>query len=271
MHRVFETRGARIAAISEGRETEDVAVLFLHFWGGSGDSWRFVTPLLRDRALCMCPDLRGWGGSVATDGRHDLDALADDVAEIAATLNNRRILLVGHSMGGKIAQMLVARRVPGLAGLVLVAPAPPTPMPVPLEVRREMCRSYATGAGARQALAILGGDGLPAPVAETVMRDMLRGHPDAKRAWTEAAMIQDLGDMSALRGLPVSIVAGAEDRVEDASRLRALYAALAPDAAFQVVDAVAHLLPLQAPGAVAAAVAGLIERLPGAKGMPGGA
>ena len=40
-------------------------------------------------------------------------------------------VLVGHSMGGKIAQILAGRQLHGLRGVVLVAPAPPTPLHPP--------------------------------------------------------------------------------------------------------------------------------------------
>jgi 3-oxoadipate enol-lactonase len=51
-------------------------------------------------------------------------------------LNLKRYVLVGHSMGGKIAQLMASRRPTGLAGLVLVAPSPPSPMALPLQARK---------------------------------------------------------------------------------------------------------------------------------------
>ena len=81
---------------------------------------------------------RGWGGSRAMDRRYDLDALANDVTTVAAALGIGRYVLVGHSISGKVAQLVAGQRLPGLTGLVLVAPAPPIPMQVPAEVRAAM-------------------------------------------------------------------------------------------------------------------------------------
>jgi pimeloyl-ACP methyl ester carboxylesterase len=86
------------------------------------------------RARCVAVNQRGWGESHATDGRYDLAAMADDVQAIVAALSLQRYVLVGHSMGGKVAQIVATRRPASLLGLVLVAPAPPTPMPVPPKI-----------------------------------------------------------------------------------------------------------------------------------------
>ena len=69
--------------------------------------------------------------------RAECEADADDyrIADLAAdaegvieTLGLQRYVLVGHSMGGKFAQLIASRRPRGLEGLVLVAPSPPSPM-----------------------------------------------------------------------------------------------------------------------------------------------
>jgi 3-oxoadipate enol-lactonase len=86
-------------------------------------------------------DQRGWGDSIATDGRYDLATMADDVQGVVEALGLHRYVLVGHSMGGKVAQTVAARRPASLLGLVLVAPAPPTPMPVPEAQRGETLAS----------------------------------------------------------------------------------------------------------------------------------
>ena len=97
---------------------------------------------LSDRARCVAPDQRGWGGSVVTDGRYDLAAMADDAETIIGALGLKRYILVGHSMGGKVAQIIAARLPQGLARLILIAPAPPTPMPVSEAQRAGMLASY---------------------------------------------------------------------------------------------------------------------------------
>jgi pimeloyl-ACP methyl ester carboxylesterase len=117
--RVIETNGAAIR-VAEGGAGEP-ALVFLHYWGGSARTWQRVIDRLGGRARRVALDQRGWGGSVATDGRYDLAAMADDVEGVVRAFDLRRYALVGHSMGGKVAQIVAARRPSGLADLVLVA------------------------------------------------------------------------------------------------------------------------------------------------------
>jgi pimeloyl-ACP methyl ester carboxylesterase len=128
-YRVIDTGGALIRFAESG--AGEPALAFLHYWGGSARTWQGVIRRLEGQARCVALDQRGWGESVAKDGRYDLGVMADDVEAVVRSLDLRRFVLVGHAMGGKVAQVVAARRPKGLEGLVLVAPAPPTPMEVP--------------------------------------------------------------------------------------------------------------------------------------------
>jgi pimeloyl-ACP methyl ester carboxylesterase len=71
-------------------------------------------------------DLRGWGKSEHHADDYSLFAQADDVEGVIKALSVKDFVLVGHSMGGKIAQILAGRRPDGLRAVVLVSPAPLT-------------------------------------------------------------------------------------------------------------------------------------------------
>jgi pimeloyl-ACP methyl ester carboxylesterase len=104
--RVINSSGAAIHVRESG--AGEPALLFLHYWGGSSRTWRDVIDRLGGRPRCVAIDQRGWGGSVASDGRYDLHAMADDVEAVARELVPGRYVLVGHSMGGKVAQIVAA-------------------------------------------------------------------------------------------------------------------------------------------------------------------
>src|SRR5258705_9282166 len=84
------------------------ALVFLHYWGGTGRTWGLVIRELAGRHRCVAPDLRGWGGSDQQAGDYDLHTLADDVPAIIASLGLSPYLLVRQSIGGKIPQILGA-------------------------------------------------------------------------------------------------------------------------------------------------------------------
>lgn len=104
-------------------------VLLLHgigggraMWGEQGSASLAAIAALGCRAVAV--DLPGYGGSVAA-GPPTLAGMVDAVAALAARLAPRRLALVGHSMGGMVAQELRATR-PALPlhALVLACTSP---------------------------------------------------------------------------------------------------------------------------------------------------
>jgi pimeloyl-ACP methyl ester carboxylesterase len=128
-YRSIETGGATIRLAGSGAGKPKF--VFLRYWGGSTRTRQAVIHRLGAHWRCIALDHRGWGESVANDGRYDLGAMADDVEADVRSLDLESLVPVGHSMGDKVAQIVAKRRPKSLAGLVLVAPAPPTPMEVP--------------------------------------------------------------------------------------------------------------------------------------------
>ncbi len=257
--RTIEATGARLTAADTG--AGDMALVFLHYWGGSARTWDPVIARLPASVRSVALNQRGWGGSVATGERYDLDALADDVAAVVEALAIRRVVVVGHSMGGKVAQIVAGRRPAGLEGLVLVAPAPPTPMQVPEEARAGMLASYQSREGVLQALGVLAGSPLPHALREQVIEDTLRGEAGAKRAWTERGMTQDVS--AGLQGvtLPVDVLVGERDQVEREAVLRPALTRLMPQATFTILPATGHLVPLEAPEPIALACERMLSAL----------
>jgi 3-oxoadipate enol-lactonase len=258
---MIDANGARIRVTETGAGVP--ALVFLHYWGGSSRTWAAVIEGLARQGRCIALDQRGWGQSTATDGRYDLATMADDVEVVTQTLGLSRFILVGHSMGGKVAQIVAGRRPASLVGLVLVAPAPPTSMPVPEEQRAAMLVSYGSREGVLQALSVLASAPLPDDLREQVIEDTLAGAPDTKRAWTDRGMVQDISAGLAGVTTPTIVVVGDRDQVEHEQALRDAFARFLPQAMFRVLEGVGHLSPLQAPDAIADARRGMLESLEG--------
>ena len=247
----IETRGARITYIDSG--AGETAFVFLHYWGGSSRTWAGVIAALEVGARCVALDQRGWGRSQSLDGRYDLDAMADDVEYVAAALDLKRYVLVGHSMGGKVAQIVASRGTPSLAGLVLVAPAPPEGLPIPAAQRASMLASYQSREGVEQAISILAGRPLSSAEREQVIADTLAGAPGAKQAWTDHGMIASVAPRLRDYSGPVRLVLGEFDRVERPDVLRSAFANVLPQAIVTTIPAVGHLSPIESPAAIASA------------------
>ena len=84
---------------------QGAAVVLLHGLLGSSDNWHTVAGMLADRYRVIVPDMRNHGRSPHSDS-HTYAALSEDVLEMVHELGLERPVLVGHSMGGKVAMEL---------------------------------------------------------------------------------------------------------------------------------------------------------------------
>ncbi|MEW2292999.1 alpha/beta hydrolase [Streptomyces sp. NPDC006743] len=232
------------------------ALVFTHYWGGSAGTWDEVVRRLPREQATVRFDQRGWGTSRALPGPYDLDRLADDLIRVTGECVEGPFVLVGHSMGGKVAQLAAARRPSGLAGLVLVAPAPPLPAAaVTEEYRQGLSHAYDSPESVGHALDhVLTSVALPPGTREAVVRDSLAASDDARTEWPLRGIAQDITAQARDIDVPVAVLAGEHDAVEPPSVLRECLLPFVPHADMTVVPGAGHLLPLEAPGAVADAV-----------------
>ncbi|MDP9868772.1 MULTISPECIES: alpha/beta fold hydrolase [Streptosporangium] len=238
------------------REGTGPTLVFAHYWGGSARTWDAVLEQLPDERGTVRYDQRGWGAARQLPGPYHLDQLADDLLDLVAGLELDSFVLVGHSMGGKVCQLAAARRPSGLAGLVLLAPAPPQP---PASVTADYCEflahAYDSAGSVRQALDhVLTASALTESAREAAVRDSLAADDPARRHWPQHGIALDITQLAGAIDVPVLVLAGEQDKVEPAAVLRHHLLPHIPHATLQVVPASGHLLPLEAPHAVAAAL-----------------
>lgn len=102
-------------------------VVALHGWFGSGDAWGLLPDVVDQQSYTWWfPEMRGYGQRRGESGDFTMAEYASDVVEFAAEQGLDSYSVVGHSMGGKAAAMVLAKdpgRVRTLVGLTPVAPA----------------------------------------------------------------------------------------------------------------------------------------------------
>jgi pimeloyl-ACP methyl ester carboxylesterase len=238
------------------------ALVFIHYWGGSRHTWSEVIAPLSERFRCIAVDLRGWGKSDRGADDYSLFAQADDVLAVIEALKLRDFVLVGHSMGGKIAQILAGRRPDGLKALVLIAPAPPTPLHIPDEQKRSILANYTTPAGIVEVLKVLTHRPLTIAQRLQVTEDTVGGAQAAKVAWLSQGMTLDISKQAGSITAPVCVIVGSADQVEKEAALRDALLPLIPQAKFKIIEEVGHLLPLEAGDEVAAAISAFLADTP---------
>jgi len=102
-------------------------IVFHHGWPLSADDWDAqMLYFLAQGYRVIAHDRRGHGRSSQTATGNDMDTYAADVAELAAHLNLRDAIHVGHSTGGGEVARYVAKHGRGrVAKAVLVSAVPP--------------------------------------------------------------------------------------------------------------------------------------------------
>jgi 3-oxoadipate enol-lactonase len=99
-------------------------LLLLHGWTATADlNWFTCYSALGRNFRVVAMDLRGHGRGIRSRRAFRLEDCADDVAALAAELGLDRIIPVGYSMGGPVAQLVWRRHRDLVAGMVLCATA----------------------------------------------------------------------------------------------------------------------------------------------------
>jgi len=227
------------------------ALVFLHYFGGSSRAWSKVIEKLSNEYCCIAPDMRGFGDSDATTTNYTVSDSVDDVAALIDALRLEHYILVGHSMGGKIALSFAARQPPGLKSLVLLAPSPPSPEPIPDDERARLLATYGERRAAAETLAKITAQALPSELLEQALKDNLRTSRAAWTAWLECGSREDITAQASQVHVPVLVVAGAKDKAMTADLLRREVVRRIAGARLTSIPAAGHLLPLEAPQATA--------------------
>ncbi|SEG03241.1 Pimeloyl-ACP methyl ester carboxylesterase [Bryocella elongata] len=228
----------------------DLSLVFLHYWGGTHRTWRQVVAHLQSACRLVTYDIRGWGQSAASDD-YSIAALADEALALIHHLKLTRYVLVGHSMGGKVAQLVASRQPQGLVGLILVAPATPTPTRLPEEARQQQLHAYDNRETVLQTIAFLTARTPDPATVEQIIEDSLSGTPEAKLAWPSAAILEDISAEVPKISVPTLVLAGEVDRLDSVEQHRREVIARIPGATLAIVPHSGHLLPIDEPIRVA--------------------
>lgn len=241
----------------ERRHGAGPTVVFLHYWGGSGRTWAPVIEQLPERDVVTI-DFRGWGNSRTLPAPYDLHRLAADTSAVLEATDVSEFVLVGHSMGGKVAQLVAATGPGGLRSIVLVASAPARP-PVYVDAAYQEHLAHAYDGAEAVADArdhVLTATGLSAPLRGQVVEDSLASAPGARTEWPLRGIAEDITAQTRRITVPALVVAGEHDLVEPVEVLRDNLLPYLADATLTVVPGSGHLLPLESPQALAALIAG---------------
>ncbi len=244
------------------------AVLLLHGVGGGRSIWSdaasgTASAIAQAGYRAVAIDFPGYGDS---PGVPALDAMVQAVLDIAAHLGAPRTVLLGHSMGGMVAQEVAARVPQSVAGLVLACTS----------------ASFGKADGAWQAQFIaqrlapldagLGMAGMAdrlvpglvspqaPPSALRIARDIMARVPEAtyRRALPAIAGFDRREALAALR-VPTLLLAAEHDRTAPPDVMQRM-AARVPGSQYVCLSGAGHIANVEVPAAFNAAVVAFLQR-----------
>jgi 3-oxoadipate enol-lactonase len=242
--------------VLERGERGGPVVVFVNSLGTDSRVWDGVVERLPSALNLLRMDKRGHGLSTLEPTARTVEAHAADLAGVLDTLDARRALVVGLSIGGLIAQMLAVTRPDCVSGLLLLDTAQRIGTPESWNVRIDAVR-----AGGMASIA----DGVMERWFSTAFR---RDRGDVVEAWRilfsrmpaegyvaacEAVRDADLTALARRIAVPTRFAVGAEDVATPPDLVR-LAAERVPGARFSLIDEAGHLPPVEQPDAVAALV-----------------
>ncbi|MEP7380695.1 MAG: alpha/beta hydrolase [Gemmatimonadota bacterium] len=264
---------ARLYYYASGTRGSGEPIVFLHGFPTSSHLWNGVVPLVPKGHRVVVLDLLGFGRSDPPAEGTDLSlrAHADRVVAVLDTLGINYATVVGHDLGGGIAQSLAIRYPTRVARLCLINSVAFDAWPgrevklvratMPLTrhlpatwilsvLRADLLRGYVVSERGSHSI-----DQFVRPFTSDSGRDVLVSHLSALDSSETRTLEPRLKDIVA----PTTVVWGAEDPFLPREIGKRLADAI-PGAVLDVVPDVRHFTPEEAPERIAAALTQLLTR-----------
>lgn len=268
----IDVEGARLYYFAAGTRGVGEPVIFLHGFPTSGHLWSDVIALMPPGHRLVVVDLLGYGRSDPPNGRPlSLRGHADRVVALMDALGIPRACIVGHDLGGGVAQAM-AIQAPGrvsrlalidsvafagwprrdlrLARTLLRTTGRLMPRWMLAVLRADLERGYEVGERATRSI-----ERFLRPFLSAEGRGAFAQHLRALDSRETRAMAGELGAISA----PTAVIWGAGDPFLSAKLGRRLADAI-PGASLQILPGARHFTPEDAPRPVADALAALLAR-----------
>jgi pimeloyl-ACP methyl ester carboxylesterase len=264
--------GARLYYYAAGSRGAGEPIVLIHGFPTSSHLWRDVVPLLPSGRRIVVLDLLGYGRSDRPMERDlSIKGHAERVIALLDALRIQYAAIVGHDLGGGIAQHLAVRHPTRVERLCLIDSVGFDEWPtrqikmakatLPLTrhlpttwilsaLRSEMERGYTQESRGQRSMDIY-----IRPFCSPEGRDVLVEHLEALDPEETAALAPRLGEIMA----PTAIITGAHDPFLAPHVARQLHEAI-PGSTLDVIPDVRHFTPEESPDAISAIMERWLQR-----------
>lgn len=197
-------------------------IIAVHGWLADRSDYAAVLPDLdRESFTYVFVDLRGYGEAQGAPGAYTTTEGAADILALADRLRWDSFSLIGHSMGGSVAQRVLAaapHRVRRLAG---ISPVPASGLKMPPEQWEVFASAAEKQENRRAIIDFTTGSVRPAAwLDRMVNRSVARSDPTAFRTWLDSWAGEDFQAEVAGSPTPALAVTGALDPAISADFMR---------------------------------------------------
>ncbi len=217
-------------------------VVFVHGAGGAQEQWRFQLRHLGSRWNTLAMDLPGHGESQGK-GYRTIEEYRDFVRDLLDTLGITRTVLVGHSMGGGIAQRFSLAYPDRLAAIVLVGTG--ARLRVHPDILASICRGDMEEAGRFISRWAYSEDALPATVAQGAEAFARNRASVLEGDFLACDAFDAMEEVSAIR-VPTLVICGEGDRLTPVKYARFLHQEIS-GATLATIPAAGHMVMLEKP------------------------
>lgn len=222
-------------------------LLLVHGWQVSSAVWNLVADELSSKYRLIIVDLRGAGASNAASGPYTVEQHSADIFSLVQSLELKDFVLIGHSMGGAVAQRFAVDHSDLLAGLIVIASVPASGLELPPDFQA-FFRSAAGNRSQTEALwNVFIANPLPAETFAMLLDSSMTVKPEACLenfdSWRQLNFVDEVKRIKT----PTLVIAPADDNPMTPDFLRETIVELITNSRLTIIEKTSHYAQLEQP------------------------
>ncbi|KLT65632.1 alpha/beta fold hydrolase [Pedobacter sp. BMA] len=226
--------------------TDRPALVFLHYFGGAAITWKWLIENLGGKFNCVALDLPGFGNTPPLP-QPSIQGYSDYITGALRQLRLESYILIGHSMGGKLALQCAVddRDIGKVKQVILVAPSPPGVEKMPEAQQKEM-RLAPDEPSAKKSVRDSINIELSDAKLETAILTTQQVHPETRKWWIDKGIHHSIAEYTKTLSVPVSLIVSHSDpAITDAMTRAETIPNLPATTEIIFTDRSGHLIPLE--------------------------
>lgn len=237
-------------------------LVLVHGWQVSSAVWNLVADELSSKYQLIIVDLRGAGASNAAPGPYTVEQHSEDLFNLVQSLELKNFVLVGHSMGGAIAQRFAADHCELLAGLIVIASVPASGLELPADFQA-FFRSAAGNRSQTEALwKVFIANPLAAETFTMLLDSSMTVKPEACLESFDSWRQLNFADEVKRIITPTLVIAPEADNPMTPDFLHEKIVALIPNSRLTVIEKTSHYAQLEQPQELVKLITHFVDELP---------